>query len=195
MRRIRVRLEGYEQGFGDWAAANGVRILRVALGIVFVWFGVLKFCPGLCDVEVMAAIPVKVCLCVLAVAETGIGILLIAGRAMRTTTICLMLHLCGTFLPMLLFPDETWKHFPYAPTLVGQYILKNMVLMAAAVVVAAGAFARSTARKAPPIRRSNLVPIRSFHMLNSLPKTSGLLVMPAIAVRPGSVIRRGWGTR
>jgi hypothetical protein len=46
--------------------------------------------------------------------------MLMAGRAMRLTTICLMLHLRGTFLPLVLSPGDTWKHFPYAPTLVAR---------------------------------------------------------------------------
>jgi len=157
---LRARLVGIERGFGEWASTNGVNILRVAVGIVFVWFGVLKFCPGLCDVEMLAAktmqvltlglVPVRVCIWALGAVECGIGAGLIAGRAMRMTTVCLMLHLCGTFLPMVMFPGETWKHFPYAPTLVGQYILKNMVLLAAGVVVGAAAFAR--ARAIAPVR-------------------------------------------
>jgi uncharacterized membrane protein YkgB len=145
-----------ERGFGEWASTHGVDILRVALGIVFVWFGVLKFCPGLCDVEVLAAktmqvltlglVPVRICVWTLGAAECGIGAGLISGRSMRLVTACLLLHLAGTFLPMAMFPGETWKHFPYAPTLVGQYILKNMVLMAAGVVVGASAFSRARAR-------------------------------------------------
>jgi uncharacterized membrane protein YkgB len=85
-------------------------------------------------------------------AECGIGTGLITGQWMRLTTLCLMLHLGGTFLPMAMFPAETWNHFPYAPSLVGQYILKNLVLMAAAMVVGAKAFARERGLKVVPIR-------------------------------------------
>jgi len=154
---LRMRLEAAERGFGKWASTNGVTILRVTLGLIFVWFGVLKFCPGLCDVEVLAAktmqaltlglIPARVCICMLGVLECGIGVGLISRRWMRLTTVCLMLHLGGTFVAMGLFPGETWKHFPYAPTLVGQYILKNLILMAAGLVVGARAFALQKARE------------------------------------------------
>jgi hypothetical protein len=45
------------------------------------------------------------------------------------------LQLPGTFLPLVFFPSETWKHIPYAPTLEGQYIIKNLVLLSAGIVV------------------------------------------------------------
>ena len=164
--RMRLGLEAMERGFAEWASTHGVAILRISLGIIFVWFGVLKLCPGLCDVEVLAGrtmqtltwglVPVKICIRMLALAECGIGAGLMfsptGGQWMRLTTMCLMLHLAGTFLPLVMFPGETWKHFPYAPTLVGQYILKNLVLMSAAVVVGARAFGRERVLGVVPIR-------------------------------------------
>jgi uncharacterized membrane protein YkgB len=159
----RNRLAKVEEAFGAWASERGVAMLRVTLGVVFVWFGVLKLCPGLCDVETLAArtmqlltlglIPARICLRILAMAECAIGAGLIAGRWMRVVTFCLMLHLSGTFLPMMLLPGETWKHFPYAPTLVGQSILKNIVLIAAAIVVGASAFAKAGVPVIVPMRR------------------------------------------
>ena len=43
----------------------------------------------------------------------------------------------GTVTPLVLFPNETWTRFPIAPTLEGQYILKNIVLVTAAIVIGA----------------------------------------------------------
>jgi uncharacterized membrane protein YkgB len=147
-----------QQRAGYWMANHTQALTRGALGIVFLWFGLLKFCPGLCDVELMAqqtmtlltfhTIPPPTCLHILAVWECAMGLtLLLAPRhtrvgaiALRVCVISIFLHLAGTFLPLLLFPAETWKHLPYAPTLAGQYILKNMVLLAAAVSVGANAF-------------------------------------------------------
>ena len=82
-----------------------------------------------------------------AMTERRIGAGLISGRRLRLTTVCLMLHLGRTFVAMALFPGETWKHFPYAPTLAGQYILKNLILIAAGLVVGASAFARAKVRE------------------------------------------------
>jgi hypothetical protein len=43
----------------------------------------------------------------------------------------------GTIMPLFLFPEETWTVFPFAPTLEGQYIIKNIVLVSAAIVLGA----------------------------------------------------------
>ncbi len=156
------KLTKVEEAFGAWASAHGLAILRVALGIVFVWFGLLKFCPGLCDVEWPTAktmqlltfglIPAKICLRILAAVESGIGVGLIAGRWMRVVTLCLMLYLFGTFLLLILFRGELWKHFPYAPTLVGEYMLKSLVLVAAAILACASSLARTRVPTLLPMR-------------------------------------------
>jgi len=175
---LRARAEAAERGFGQWASTHGVAILRVSLGVIFVWFGVLKFCPGLCDVEVLAAktmqvmmfglVPAKVCIRILAIAECGIGIGLITRRCMRATTVVLMLHLLATLTPMVLFPGETWKHFPFAPTLVGQYILKNLVLLAAAMVVGASAFSHARILEFVPRQRGRVPRERAWIELMGL---------------------------
>ena len=56
---------------------------------------------------------------------------------MRATLLLLILQMLGTVTPLALFPAETFTRFPYAPTLEGQYIIKNVVLVSAAVVLGA----------------------------------------------------------
>jgi hypothetical protein len=58
----------------------------------------------------------------------------------------------GTFLPLVFFPAETWTRFPYAPSLEGQYIIKNLVLLGAGIVV--GATVRGGSISAEPARRT-----------------------------------------
>jgi uncharacterized membrane protein YkgB len=128
-------------------ARQSVLLTRVALGVVFFWFGLLKFFPGQSDAEQLAAqtifkltsghIGPSVSLPVLATWECIIGLGLISGKFLRGTLLLLFLQLPGTFLPLFFFPAQTWKHFPYAPTLLGQYIIKNLVLVCAGLVVAA----------------------------------------------------------
>jgi uncharacterized membrane protein YphA (DoxX/SURF4 family) len=128
-------------------ARLGVPAVRVALGIVFLWFGVLKFFPGLSPAEDLAArtiesltfgaIQPSTSLPVLAIWESLIGLGLLSGRFLRATLALLAVQMLGTLTPLFLFPDETWTRFPYAPTLEGQYIIKNVVLIAAAMVVGA----------------------------------------------------------
>ena len=74
---------------------------------------------------------------VLAVWECAIGIGLLTARFLRATLLLLVVQMAGTITPLFLFPDQTFTAFPYAPTLEGQYIIKNIVLVAAAMVVGA----------------------------------------------------------
>jgi uncharacterized membrane protein YphA (DoxX/SURF4 family) len=128
-------------------AGAAIPLLRIALGVVFLWFGVLKFFPGLSPAQDLAArtieqltfglVPPEVALPVLAAWEVLIGLGLLSGRFLRATLLLLAVQMLGTLTPLLLFPAETFTVFPIAPTLEGQYILKNVVLVAAAMVVGA----------------------------------------------------------
>lgn len=128
-------------------ARLAVPTLRIALGVVFLWFGVLKFFPNLSPAETLVGrtieqltlgvIPASTSLPVLAAWESVIGIGLIVGRGLRGVLLLLAVQMAGTFTPLLLFPNETFTTFPIAPTLEGQYIIKNIVLIGAAMVVGA----------------------------------------------------------
>ena len=128
-------------------ARFGVPVLRIGLGVVFLWFGALKFFPGASPAETLAARTIEqlsggaigpaVSLPVLATWESLIGLGLLAGRFMRATLFLLALQMLGTLTPLVIFPAETFTTFPFAPTLEGQYIIKNVVLIGAAMVVGA----------------------------------------------------------
>lgn len=130
----------------EWMAQHGLTMLRMALGIVFVWFGAQKFFPGLSVAETLAARTMEtltlgyltpdVSRPLLAVWECVIGLGLLSGRFMRITLALLFLQMIGTFLPLVFFPAETWK-YPFVPTLEGQYIIKNGVLVASGIVLGA----------------------------------------------------------
>ncbi len=131
----------------DWMARHGLTVLRVALGIIFFWFGVLKFFPGLSVAETLAArtiakltlgyVTPDVSRPLLAAWECAIGLGLLTGRFMRVTLGLLFLQMIGTFMPLFFFPAETFRHAPLVPTLEGQYIIKNGVLVAAGIVLGA----------------------------------------------------------
>jgi uncharacterized membrane protein YkgB len=122
-------------------------LLRISLGIVFLWFGVLKFFPELSPAEELATRTIEVLTLgivqpalsrpVLAVWECLIGLGLVANRYHGATLALLVVQMLGTFTPLVLFPQETWVQFPIAPTMEGQYILKNMVLISAGLVIGA----------------------------------------------------------
>lgn len=128
-------------------ARAGVPVLRLALGLVFLWFGMLKFVPGLSPAQDLATRTIErlsfgvvtpdVALPLLAGWETLIGLGLLSGRFLRATLFLLALQMAGTATPLALFPGEAFTRFPIAPTLEGQYIIKNVVLVGAAMVVGA----------------------------------------------------------
>ena len=130
-----------------WMARNGVRLLRVSLGVVFFWFGVLKFFPGLSpatelalktiDTLTFGRVSPAVAINVLAAWESAIGLGLIFGVAMRVTLLLLFVQMLRTITPLFFFPELVFTRIPYAPTLEGQYIIKNIVLVSAAIVIGA----------------------------------------------------------
>lgn len=148
-----------DRRIATFMADHGLLVLRVALGIVFLWFGALKFFPGLSPAQDLAArtidvlslglVPPSVSLPVLAAWEVAIGVGLLIGRWMRLVLLLLFAQMLGTITPLVLFPAETWTVFPIAPTLEGQYIIKNVVLVAAAIVL--GATVRGGELTAEPV--------------------------------------------
>lgn len=140
-------LEPLDRRLTAWMAKYGATLTRLALGIVFTWFGALKFFPGASPAETLATDTIArltggnvsrpAALIGLAVWEVLIGLGLLTGRFLRATLLLLFLQMAGTMLPLLFFPDETFSSFPFVPTLEGQYIIKNLVLISAAIVVGA----------------------------------------------------------
>ncbi len=123
-----------------WMARAGLPILRIGLGIVFLWFGILKLFPGLSPAEdlvrnTVTFIPPEVFLPVLAIWEALIGLGFLTGRFLRLTLLLLFLQMPGTALPLVLLPEAAWTAFPYGLTLEGQYIIKNLVLIGGALVI------------------------------------------------------------
>jgi len=128
-------------------AQYGVRLLSISLGVVFFWFGVLKFFPGSSPAEDLATktinmltaglIPPNVSILVLATWECVVGLGLILGMFMRSTLLLLFLQMLGTVTPLFFFPQEVFTRIPYVPNLEGQYIIKNVVLISAGLVIEA----------------------------------------------------------
>ena len=71
----------------------------------------------------------------LAIWEVAIGIGLLTGKLMRLTLLLLFLQMPGTFLPVFIFPEVVFNSIPFVPTIEGQYIFKNLVLISAAIVL------------------------------------------------------------
>lgn len=138
-------------GLSEAAARQGPRLLRLSLGVVFLWFSLPKFVPGLSAMDTLArdtiggltfgVITGDTARILLATLELGIAIGLLTGRALRLTLLALMFQLAGTLTPLVLFPDRTWTA-PFVPSLEGQFIIKNLILIAAAITVAGSPYLR-----------------------------------------------------
>lgn len=136
----------------DWLGRHCLLWLRVSLGLVFLGFGILKFVPGLSPAQDLVGLTVEaltfglvpgaVGLVLVAAMETAIGFSLISGWHLRAGLVLLGMAMVGILSPVVLFPDRLFAGPLSAPTLEGQYVLKDLVLLAAALVVAVTEFGR-----------------------------------------------------
>jgi uncharacterized membrane protein YphA (DoxX/SURF4 family) len=141
------RLRSVELVVQRWLIAHSIAVLRVSLGAVFFAFGVLKFFPGVSpaqnlvvrttDILTIGVIPAGVALVLVATLECVIGLCLITGRAMRAGVYLLAIQLIGILSPLVLLAERMFAGPHGAPTLEGQYVLKDLILVGAGLVVAA----------------------------------------------------------
>jgi uncharacterized membrane protein YphA (DoxX/SURF4 family) len=115
--------------------------LRLSLGLIFLWFGVLKLAgDSPVTMLVSATLPwgdPDMVVRVLGVVEVGLGLGLLVGRAQRLLLVVLALHLAGTFLTFVMAPDLTMQGGnPFMLTADGEFVLKNLVLISAALLLA-----------------------------------------------------------
>ncbi len=146
--------------------ARSPHLLRIALGLVYFHFGLLKFFPDLSPAELLAGetvmrlthhwIDARTAIWWLAVLECAIGLGLLFNVWMRGVLALFVVHMVGTFLPLVFLPELTFKVAPLAPTLEGQYILKNIVFVAAGWTVLLPSVWPSVGRLFT-LRRSTLV--------------------------------------
>lgn len=144
---IRSTFNSWDLAITRWMARAGIPLLRLSLGVVFLWFGALKFFPDASPAQDLATrtlqllsgglISASASMPFLATWECLIGLGLLVGRVLRGVLLLLYLQMLGTLAPLVLFPDEVFTRIPYIPTLEGQYILKNVVLISAGIVVGA----------------------------------------------------------
>jgi len=146
-----------------WMADVGILLLRISIGLIFTWFGVLKFFPGLSPAEDIASRTIELlsfglieentAVLILAIWETVVGLGLITGIFLREVLLLLFVQMIGTISPVFLFPEEVFQIVPFVPTLEGQYIFKNLVLLSAGIVI--GATLRGGTLTSEPIDENN----------------------------------------
>lgn len=135
----RTEFERIDKRISAWMREWSVPIVRVAIGIVFVWFGALKLinispAAGLVANTAYFFTP-SIFIPVLGAWEVVIGLCFLYRPLTRVAILLLFMQLPGTFLPVVLLPDVVFTTFPYGLTVEGQYIVKNLVIIGAALVI------------------------------------------------------------
>jgi putative oxidoreductase len=130
----------------QWLVANSIHILRFCMGAVFLGFGVLKFFYGVSPIESLATRTTTVltlgvfsghsAMVFVAVLECIIGICFLSARFLRVGVWLLALQMVGAMSPLLLYTSELFPGPLHAPTLTAQYIIKDIILIAAGMVIA-----------------------------------------------------------
>jgi uncharacterized membrane protein YkgB len=116
-----------------------ISILSVSIGIVYLWFGTLKFFPGMSPAEALASetiakltfhlLEARVSLILLAIWECVIGCLFVLNIYRKIAIPLAFVHILLTFSPMLLLPEKVFNANPLMLTLTGQYIVKNLIII------------------------------------------------------------------
>jgi uncharacterized membrane protein YkgB len=122
-----------------------IQLLTVSIGLIYFYFGILKLFPNTSPAEVIGISTVsklclgllspKLCIIALALLEVFIGLSLITAKFLKIGIIVAIGHLVMTFTPFLFFPDLAFNESFAFPSLLGQYIIKNIVLICALLVI------------------------------------------------------------
>lgn len=137
--------------------ANGIRVLRYALAVVFVWFGALKV-AGVTPVKELVASTVywfdpDVFVPVLGAWEIVVGVGLLLRFALRFTLLLFWLQMAGTLLVLVMRPDVAFQAAnPLLLTVEGEFVVKNLVLIAGGIVV--GGTVRRVRGEGRPLTRA-----------------------------------------
>lgn len=147
MARLYQEFDRLDGRINRWLVTHSILFLRISMGGVFLAFGLLKFFPGLSPIEGLATRTTEeltlgifsssINIVLVATLECAIGLCFIAGRFLRIATWLLLVQMLGAMSPLLLFPGKLFPGPIHAPTLAAQYIIKDVVLIAAALVMAA----------------------------------------------------------
>lgn len=137
---VRKKAERLDERLRPLLARIGVPLLRISLGVVFLWFGLLK----IFDVSPVSGLVANtiywfdpdVVVPALGAFEVFVGACLVAGRLMRIALPLLVLQMAGTFMVLVLLPDVAFRDSnPFLLTVEGEFVVKNLVLLSAALVI------------------------------------------------------------
>ncbi len=145
-------LDRIDHRIAVWMNAHCITLLRISLAVVFIWFGALKIVGNSPAIELVTRtvywLDPRWFVPFLGAWEVVIGLCMLWRPAIRVSIALLALQMPGTFLPLVLLPHVCFASIPWVPSLEGQYIIKNLVLISAAIAV--GGTVRSQSSRGAP---------------------------------------------
>ncbi len=140
MPTIAVLLDKFDRLVVWTMDAFGIKFARLALGIVFIWFGALKMVGDLSPAYDLVAATVywltpEIIIPLIGLWEVAIGVAFLFPPLTRLALLLLIPQMPATFLPLVLLPAVTFTVVPWGLTLEGQYIVKNLVIIACALII------------------------------------------------------------
>lgn len=140
VRDVEERARSVDDRLRPFLDRIGVPMLRISLGVVFVWFGLLKVFQESPVSDLVARtiywFDPDVVVPALGAFEVFVGACLVAGRLMRVALPLLVLQMAGTFLVLVLLPEVAFRNGnPLLLTVEGEFVIKNLVLLSAALVI------------------------------------------------------------
>ncbi len=140
------KFDEVDANLNRWLLLHSVTLLRISLGAVFLGFGILKFFPNVSPAQSIAIqtmaklsfglVPANISIVFVASLECVIGLCFITGQFLRIAVWLLLFELIGILSPVVLLPGELFTGPFHAPNLLGQYVLKDVILAAAGMVIA-----------------------------------------------------------
>lgn len=145
----KMRLDDFDRRVADWMERWGHRIHRLTLGLIFLWFGSLKVMGHKSATTLIAHAvyfaPAEIMVPILGYWEAAIGLCLIVLPLARVGLLLLAIRLPGTLLALVLSADVCFVETPWVPSPEGQYLVKDLLLFGAAMVI--GGTVREERRK------------------------------------------------
>ena len=131
----------HAQRINHIAGRASLPLLRASLGIVFIWFGALKLTNSTPVAELVANtvpfLPSNLFVPALGIFEVLLGVALLVGRYLGVVILLMLGHLTGTFLVLVTQPQLAFQNGnPLLLTMTGEFVVKNIVLMTAGLVLA-----------------------------------------------------------
>ena len=141
---MNINLNSLDAFISTLMRRHGIKALRISMGVIFIWFGILK------PLGISAAQPLVEAtvywmpflspagwVSVIGWWEVVIGVFFLFPKTTRLAIGLLAMQMVGTFMPLVMLPEVTFQagRIPYGPTIEGQYIIKNLLIISAALVI------------------------------------------------------------